>query len=58
MTAVMGWQNIVYLNGKIYFVGKDVAYILEYQNGSRDINRYVDDGDITVVAIHDGSKLI
>ena len=58
MTAIMGWQNIVYLKEKFYFVGKDVAYILEYQNGSRDINRYVDDGDNSDVAIHDGSKLI
>ena len=28
-----------------WFVGKDVADILGYQNGSRDINRHVDDED-------------
>lgn len=28
-----------------YFVGKDVADILGYQNGSRDVNRHVDDED-------------
>lgn len=28
-----------------YFVGKDVAGILGYQNGSRDINRHVDEED-------------
>ena len=28
-----------------YFVGKDVADILGYQNGSRDINRHVDEED-------------
>lgn len=27
------------------FVGKDVAEILEYQNGSRDINRHIDEED-------------
>ena len=34
------------VNGEIMFVGKDVAEILEYQNGSRDINRHVDEEDI------------
>ena len=28
-----------------WFVGKDVADILGYQNGSRDINRHVDEED-------------
>lgn len=28
-----------------WFVGKDVAEVLGYQNGSRDINRHVDDED-------------
>ena len=28
-----------------FFVGKDVANILGYQNGSRDINRHVDEED-------------
>lgn len=32
-------------NGEPWFVGKDVADILGYQNGSRDINRHVDDED-------------
>mgnify|MGYP003269997400 CR=1 FL=1 len=27
------------VNGEVMFVGKDVADILGYQNGSRDINR-------------------
>lgn len=30
------------INNEPYFVGKDVADILGYQNGSRDINRHVD----------------
>ena len=33
------------IDGNPYFVGKDVADILEYQNGSRDINRHVDEED-------------
>lgn len=32
-------------NGEIWFVGKDVAEALGYQNGSRDINRHVDQDD-------------
>lgn len=35
----------VTINNEPYFVGKDVADILGYQNGSRDINRHVDDDD-------------
>ena len=33
------------VNGEVMFVGKDVADILGYQNGSRDINRHVDEYD-------------
>ncbi|WP_205402170.1 ORF6C domain-containing protein [Streptococcus lutetiensis] len=33
------------IDGMVYFVGKDVADVLGYQNGSRDINRHVDDED-------------
>ena len=33
------------INGEPYFVGKDVTDILGYQNGSRDINRHVDEDD-------------
>ena len=35
----------VTINNEPYFVGKDVADILGYQNGSRDINRHVDEDD-------------
>lgn len=35
----------VTINNEPYFVGKDVADILEYQNPSRDINRHVDEED-------------
>ncbi|CAM3444984.1 phage antirepressor [Pseudostreptobacillus hongkongensis] len=44
------------VNGEIMFVGKDVAYILGYQNGSRDINRHVDEDDIHKVMIFDGNQ--
>lgn len=37
--------RIVTVDNEVYFVGKDVADILGYQNGSRDINRHVDEED-------------
>lgn len=40
-----GQVRTVILNNEPYFVGKDVADILGYQNGSRDINRHVDEED-------------
>lgn len=51
-----GQVRALEINGEPYFVGKDVADILGYQNGSRDINRHVDDEDKADVAIHDGSQ--
>lgn len=35
----------VTISNEPYFVGKDVAGILGYQNGSRDVNRHVDEED-------------
>lgn len=35
----------VQIDNTPYFVGKDVADILGYKNGSRDINKHVDDDD-------------
>lgn len=35
----------VLINDEPWFVGKDVADVLGYQNGSRDINRHVDEED-------------
>ena len=43
--AEFGSVRTADLNGVSYFVGKDVADILGYQNGSRDINRHVDEED-------------
>lgn len=45
------------INGEPWFVGKEIAKILGYQNGSRDINRHVDKEDVkSDVAIYDGSQ--
>ena len=44
------------INDEPYFVGKDVADILGYQNGSRDINRHVDEEDRHKVMIFDGNQ--
>lgn len=39
------------INNEPYFVGKDIADILGYKNGSRDVNRHVDEEDRRVVPI-------
>ena len=44
------------INGEAWFVGKDVADILGYQNGSRDINRHVDDEDRQKLMVFDGNQ--
>ncbi|AEN78000.1 phage antirepressor KilAC domain-containing protein [Ligilactobacillus ruminis] len=41
---------------KPYFVGKDVVDILGYRNGSRDINRHVDEEDRRKAMIFDGNQ--
>ena len=40
-----GSIRTVTIESEPWFVGKDVAEVLGYQNGSRDINRHVDDED-------------
>ena len=40
-----GQISTIQQNGEPWFVGKDVADILGYQNGSRDVNRHVDEDD-------------
>lgn len=39
------------INNEPWFVGKDVAQVLGYQNGSRDVNRHVDDEDRRVIPL-------
>ena len=46
----------VITNDEPWFVGKDLTDVLGYQNGSRDINRHVDNEDKADVVIHDGRQ--
>ena len=39
------------INNEPYFIGKEIAKILGYQNGSRDVSRHVDEEDRAVVPI-------
>ena len=54
--AEFGKIRTVEVDGQPYFVGKDVADILGYQNGSRDINRHVDEEDRHKVMLFDGNQ--
>lgn len=51
-----GEIRTVTIEGEPWFVGKDVANTLGYQNGSRDINRHVDEEDRRKVMIFDGNQ--
>ena len=51
-----GEIRMVLIDDEPYFLGRDVADILGYQNGSRDINRHVDEEDRCKVMIFDGSQ--
>lgn len=50
-------RTIVDENNEPWFVGRDIAEILEYRNGSRDINRHVDELDRKKEMVHDGNQL-
>ncbi|MBR7927045.1 phage antirepressor KilAC domain-containing protein [Aerococcaceae bacterium zg-ZUI334] len=52
-----GTIRTVMVDGHPRFIGKDVAEILEYRNGSRDINRHVDEEDRFKMMISDGNQL-
>ena len=54
--AKLGEVRTTVIDGEVMFVGKDVAEILGYQNGSRDINRHVDEEDRHKVMLFDGTK--
>lgn len=54
--AEFGSVRTISIDSQPYFVGKDVADILRYQNGSRDINRHVDEEDRHKVMIFDGNQ--
>lgn len=51
-----GQVRTLMIDGEPWFVGKDVANKLGYQNGSRDINRHVDEEDRHKVMIFDGNQ--
>lgn len=51
-----GSVRTLMINDAPYFVGKDVADILGYQNGSRDINRHVDEDDRRKEMLFDGNQ--
>ncbi len=51
-----GQFRMLMIDGKEYFVGKDIADILKYQNGSRDINRHVDEEDRRKCMVFDGKQ--
>lgn len=55
-SAEFGSVRTIFKNNMPYFVGKDVADILGYQNGSRDINRHVDDEDRMKIMMSDGNQ--
>ena len=42
---VFGQVRVLEKNGEPWFVAKEVANILGYQNGSRDVNRHTDEED-------------
>ena len=44
------------IEGEPYFAGKDVVDILGYRNGSRDINRHVDEEDRRKAMVFDGNQ--
>lgn len=54
--AEFGTVRTTTVNDEVMFVGKDVADILGYQNGSRDINRHVDEEDRHKVMLFDGNQ--
>lgn len=51
-----GTVRVIEKDGEPWFVAKDVAEILEYQNGSRDINRHVDEEDRCKIMVFDGRQ--
>lgn len=52
-----GEVRVVEINNEGWLIGKDVTEKLGYQNGSRDINRHVDEEDRKIIKIHDGYQL-
>lgn len=51
-----GEVRTLIIEGEPWFVGRDVADILGYRNGSRDINRHVDEEDKRKIMLFDGKQ--
>lgn len=51
-----GEVRTMVIEGEPWFVGRDVADILGYRNGSRDINRHVDEEDKRKIMLFDGKQ--
>ena len=51
-----GEIRTVEIGGEPWFIGKEIADKLGYQNGSRDVNRHVDDEDKRVIPLFDGNQ--
>ena len=55
-SSEFGKVRIVLVDDEPFFVGKDVADVLGYQNGSRDINRHVEKADRRKTMVFDGNQ--
>jgi anti-repressor protein len=51
-----GEIRAISIDNEPWFVGKDIAEKLEYQNGSRDIERHTDDDDRKIIPLFDGTQ--
>lgn len=51
-----GEVRTVTIDNEPWFVGKDVADSIGYQNGSRDVNRHVDEEDRQKIMVFDGNQ--
>ena len=54
--AMFGNVRVLLQGDESWFVAKDVADALGYQNGSRDVNRHTDEEDRTKTMVFDGNQ--
>lgn len=54
--AIFGNVRVLLQGDEPWFVAKDVADTLGYQNGSRDVNRHTDEEDRTKTMLFDGNQ--
>lgn len=54
--AMFGNVRVLLQGNEPWFVAKDVADTLGYQNGSRDVNRHTDEEDRTKTMVFDGNQ--